>query len=431
MFKSGEILVEKYQLKQRLGHTATGHQTWLAIDKLSQENITLKLLAFSPQMQWEELKLFEREAKVLQSLQHERIPKYRDYFDVDKDLGGGVAWFGLVQDYIPGASLQELLERGKIFSEKETYNIALQILEILLHLHQLNPLVIHRDIKPSNLILGKDNHIYLIDFGAVQAQGAMTGVTFTVVGSSGYAPLEQFWGRAVPASDIYALGATLIHLLTGIAPVDLPHKDSQIQFSDKVNIANYFIYWLEKATNIAIEKRFQTAQQALKSLKNKQKSNLITNSNNSHNKLTQPNYSRFRREVKDNKLSLYLPPKLTYKMGNTSLFVMIFVLGIITLTFFPFSLLVLLFVYRYCQDMRVVFLEQSFKIQRTILGLTYQSIHGSSDDILGVFLYGSSNNYQVRIRTKKRSYIIGENLREEECAWLAKEIQDWLYYHGK
>ena len=110
---------------------------------------------------------------------------------------------------------------------------------------------------------------------------------------------------------------------------------------------------------------------------------------------------------------------------------MIFVLGIITLTFFPFSLLVLLFVYRYCQDMRVVFLEQSFKIQRTILGLTYQSIHGSSDDILGVFLYGSSNNYQVRIRTKKRSYIIGENLREEECAWLAKEIQDWLYYHGK
>ena len=301
----------------------------------------------------------------------------------------------------------------------------------MVYLHQLNPLVIHRDIKPSNLILGKDNHIYLIDFGAVQAQGAMTGVTFTVVGSSGYAPLEQFWGRAVPASDIYALGATLIHLLTGIAPVDLPHKDSQIQFSDKVNIANYFIYWLEKATNIAIEKRFQTAQQALKSLKNKQKSDLITNSNNSHNKLTQPNYSRFRREVKDNKLSLYLPPKLTYKMGNTSLFVMIFVLGIITLTFFPFSLLVLLFVYRYCQDMRVVFLEQSFKIQRTILGLTYQSIHGSSDDILGVFLYGSSNNYQVRIRTKKRSYIIGENLREEECAWLAKEIQDWLYYHGK
>ena len=431
MFKTGDILVDKYQLKQRLGQTATGHQTWLAIDQLSQENITLKLLAFSPQMQWEELKLFEREAQVLQSLEHERIPKYRDYFDIDKDLGGGVAWFGLVQDYIPGASLQELLERGKIFSEKETYNIALEILEILVYLHELNPLVIHRDIKPSNLILGKDNHIYLIDFGAVQAQGAMTGVTFTVVGSGGYAPLEQFWGRAVPASDIYALGATLIHLLTGISPVDLPHKDSQIQFSDKVNVANYFIYWLEKATNIAVEKRFQTAQKALKCLQNKQDTDSIINTNNSRNKLLQPDYSRFIIRKIDNKLSLELPSQLTHQLGEKALFVTLFVLGIITLVFFPFSLLVLLFVYRYCKDMKVIFSENYFTIKRTVLGLTYQSINRPSDEILGIFLYGGSNNHEVKIRTKKRSYIIGENLKEEECAWLAKEIQDWLYYHGK
>ncbi len=430
MFKTGNILVDKYQLKQRLGQTATGHQTWLAIDKLSQENITVKLLAFSPQMQWEELKLFEREAQVLQSLEHERIPKYRDYFDIDKDLGGGVAWFGLVQDYIPGASLQELLERGKIFSEEETYNIALEILEILVYLHELNPLVIHRDIKPSNLILGKDNHIYLIDFGAVQAQGAMTGVTFTVVGSSGYAPLEQFWGKAVPASDIYALGATLIHLLTGISPVDLPHKDSQIQFSGKVNIGNYFIYWLEKATNVALEKRFQTAQKALKCLQNKQDTDSIINTNNSRYKLIQPIYSRFILNKTNNKLSLYLPPKMNYKMGNTSLFITMAVLGVITLVFFPFCLLFLLFIYQYCKDIKVVFLENSFKIQRTILGLTYQSIDRSSDEILGVFLYGTSNNHQVKIRTRKRSYIIAEKIKEEECAWLAKEIQDWLYYHG-
>ncbi len=426
MFKTGETLVDKYQLKQRLGNTATGHQTWLAVEQLTQENVTIKLLAFSPQMQWEELKLFEREAEVLQSLIHDRIPKYRDYFDLDKDLGGGIAWFGLVQDYIPGSSLQELVDRGKIFTEQETYNIAVEILEILIYLHELNPLVIHRDIKPSNLILGEDNHIYLIDFGAVQAQGAVTGVTFTVVGSSGYAPLEQFWGRAVPASDIYALGATLIHLLTGISPVDLPHKDSQIQFSDKVNIADYFIDWLEKVTNISLEKRFSNAKEALERLQKKQ---TIIYSENSRNKLLQPHYSRFLVTQTDNKLSLYLPPKVTYKMGNTSLFITIGILAAVTLTFFPFSLLVLLFVYQYCKDMRVVFLEQSFKIQRTVFGLTYQSINTSNDDIIGVFLYGSSNNHQVKIRTKNRSYIIGENLREEECAWLAKEIQDWLYYH--
>ncbi|MDJ0729156.1 MAG: serine/threonine-protein kinase [Crocosphaera sp.] len=427
MFNTDDILADKYQLKERLGQTATGHQTWLAIDKLTEETVTLKLLAFSPQMQWEELKLFEREAEVLQSLKHNRIPNYRDYFDLDKDLGGGIAWFGLVQDYIPGSSLQELLDRGKIFTEEETYNIAVEILEILIYLHELNPLVIHRDIKPSNLILGEDNHIYLIDFGAVQAQGAVTGVTFTVVGSSGYAPLEQFWGRAVPASDIYALGATLIHLLTGISPVDLPHQDSQIQFSDKVNIAKYFIFWLEKATNISIEKRFSTAKEALEIL---QKKRLIISSNYSTNKLIQPDYSRFLVNKTDSKLSLDLPPKMTYKMGNTSLFITIFILAVITLAFFPFSLLILLFVYQYFQDMRVVFLEKSFRIKRTIFGLTYQSINASNDEIIGVFLYGSSNNHQVKLRIKNRSYIIGENLKEEECAWLAKEIQDWLYYHG-
>ncbi|MDJ0843213.1 serine/threonine protein kinase [Crocosphaera sp.] len=427
MFNTNDILVDKYELKKRLGQTAIGHQTWLAIDILTQEKITLKLLAFSPQMQWEELKLFEREAQVLQSLQHKRIPKYRDYFDLDKDLGGGIAWFGLVQDYIPGASLQELVDSRKIFTEEETYTIAIEILEILSYLHQLNPIVIHRDIKPSNLILGEDNHIYLIDFGAVQAQGAVTGVTFTVVGSSGYAPLEQFWGRAVPASDIYALGATLIHLLTGICPVDLPHKDSQIQFSDKVNIADYFRYWLEKTTNISLEKRFSTAKEALVSLQRKK---LVTTANNSKNKLVQPHYSRFLVTKKDSQLCLYLPPKMNYQIGKSAVLTIIFILGIITLAFFPFSLLVLLFVYQYFKDMRLVFLEQSFKIQRTIFGLTYQSINTSNDEILGVFLYSSSDNHQVKIRTRKRNYMIGENLKEEECAWLAKEIQDWLYYHG-
>jgi len=75
-------------------------------------------------------------------------------------------------------------------------------------LHELSPPVLHRDIKPSNLIINSENNVYLVDFGAVQSRGAVTGVTFTVVGTSGYAPLEQFWGRAVPGSDLYALGMT-------------------------------------------------------------------------------------------------------------------------------------------------------------------------------------------------------------------------------
>lgn len=240
LFKTEDILQQRYQLKQQLGRTAAGHQTWLATDLQSDEQVTIKILAFSPQMQWEELKLFEREAQILETLTHPRIPRYRNYFDMDKNAGGGVPWFALVQDYIPGASLLELLEEGKRFTEKEVRSIATEILEILIYLHELSPPVLHRDLKPSNLIMGDDKHIYLVDFGAVQAQASVTGVTFTIVGTSGYAPLEQFWGRAVPASDLYALGATLIHLLTGIAPVDLPQKI--IEFNLAIALISNQIY---------------------------------------------------------------------------------------------------------------------------------------------------------------------------------------------
>ncbi|MGH2416275.1 MAG: serine/threonine protein kinase, partial [Microcystaceae cyanobacterium] len=299
MFKAKDILTNRYQLQQQLGHTAAGRQTWLAVEVQSQnlsfasrftkswqtlkklkflhilkqftsskseEQITVKLLAFSPQMQWEELKLFEREAQVLQTLNHPQIPRCRDYFDIDKNIGEGVPWFALVQDYIPGSSLQELLEKGKRFSEKEIRSIATEVLEILIYLHELSPSVLHRDIKPSNLILGQNKQIYLIDFGAVQAQASVTGITFTVVGTSGYAPLEQFWGRAVPSSDLYALGATLIHLLTGVAPAELPLKDSRIQFADRVSVKPDLIRWLEKLTEGTIEKRYSNAREALEAL---------------------------------------------------------------------------------------------------------------------------------------------------------------------
>lgn len=117
MFNQQQILQDRYQLQHQYGRTAAGRQTWLAMDQETQEEVIIKLLAFSPQMAWEELKLFEREAQVLQALNHPRIPHYRDYFSIDQNLGGGLPWFGLVQDYIPGSSLQDLLEKGHRFTE--------------------------------------------------------------------------------------------------------------------------------------------------------------------------------------------------------------------------------------------------------------------------------------------------------------------------
>ncbi|MEC4987087.1 MAG: serine/threonine-protein kinase, partial [Oscillatoria sp. PMC 1076.18] len=265
MLQTKQTIGSRYQLEEQLSDNA-GRQTWIATDIHNSATIIVKLLAFSPQMQWDEFKLFEREAEVLQQLNHPQIPHYKDYFSLDKDTGKGLCWFGMVQEYIPGKSLQQLLEEGKRFSETQVRAIARQILAILQYLHQLNPPVLHRDLKPSNLILAENEQIYLVDFGAVQNSAAVEGVTFTVVGTTGYAPLEQFWGKASPASDLYALGATLIHLLTGTSPANLPQRNLRIQFRQMVSIEPKFISWIESLTEPDLEFRFQSASQALSAL---------------------------------------------------------------------------------------------------------------------------------------------------------------------
>ncbi|MBZ8182712.1 serine/threonine protein kinase [Oscillatoria salina] len=265
MLETKQIIGARYQLEEQLSNNA-GRQTWIAKDLNNSSTVIVKLLAFSPQMQWDEFKLFEREAQVLKQLNHPRIPRYQDYFSLDKEIGGGLCWFGMVQEYIRGKSLQQLLEEGKRFSETQVRAIAIQVLEILRYLHQLNPAVLHRDLKPSNLILGENQQIYLVDFGAVQNSAAVEGVTFTVVGTTGYAPLEQFWGKASPASDLYALGATLIHLLTGTSPANLPQRNLRIQFREIVSIEPKFISWIETLTEPDLEFRFQSALQALEAL---------------------------------------------------------------------------------------------------------------------------------------------------------------------
>ncbi len=267
MLQAEQILHERYQLKQQLGNNA-GRQTWLAVDLAAQsrEQVIVKLLPFSPQIHWDDLKLFEREAQVLKHLNHPRIPKYRDYFSTEPSNSVDLPWFGLVQDYIPGYSLQQLLKKGKRFTEAQAKQIAIHLLKILIYLHELSPPVLHRDIKPSNIIWGKNRQVYLVDFGAVQERAKAEGATFTVVGTGGYAPPEQLWGRAVPASDLYAVGATLIHLLTGSAPVDLPQREMRLQFRDQVSLSPSLAHWLETLIDPAPELRFSNAREALEAL---------------------------------------------------------------------------------------------------------------------------------------------------------------------
>lgn len=228
------------------------------------ETVIIKLLAFSDEIDWGQVKLFEREASVLQDLNHPALPRYRDSFSIEDRL----LWFCLVQDDIPGQSLDQLLTGGGPSLEEAQLRLwAEALLEILIYLHSQSPPILHRDIKPSNVIWGDDQQIYLIDLGAAQnyAAKASLGSSFTVVGTYGYAPLEQFGGRSVPASDLYALGATLIHLLTGIAPADLPQENLRLQFEAEISAG--FRRWLLHLLEPDVQRRMPSAKAALMALR--------------------------------------------------------------------------------------------------------------------------------------------------------------------
>jgi len=263
----GEILGERYEVQQLLGKKA-GRRTLLARDLTTQELVVIKLLSFGSDFEWDDLKLFEREAQTLKSLSHPLIPRYLDYFEVNSPTIKG---FALVQTYIPAQTLEQYLETGRTFTEAEVKQIAKAILEILIYLHGLHPPVIHRDLKPSNILLGDRSgnsvgEVYLIDFGSVQTVLATETGTRTVVGTYGYMPQEQFGGRTVAASDIYSLGATLIYLVTGTHPADLPQKDFRIQFEQVANLSQGFTRVLQSMTEPSLEKRLGSALKVLKTI---------------------------------------------------------------------------------------------------------------------------------------------------------------------
>ncbi|MGB6299468.1 MAG: serine/threonine-protein kinase [Rivularia sp. (in: cyanobacteria)] len=440
MLKTGDILQERYEIKEKLGHNIA-HQVWLARDIKIQPTdlVVVKVLLTGGATQWEEFKLFEREAKILKQLNHPYIPKYLDYFPLNEAVKG----FVLVQEYIQGESFKDLILQEKRFTESQIKEVAENILNILIYLHELNPPVLHRDIKPSNLIQGKDGHIYLIDFGAVQYRAAVEGSTFTVVGTYGYTPIEQFGGRAVAASDIFALGTTLIHLLTGIAPANLPQEDFKIKFAYKVNLNSNLIQWLEKATEPDLKKRFDTAKTALSGLH----SGKVNHGKNS-GKLSQESlYSKdlvpFQSDIKIEKFPEELKVKYTVSEATikfsiiiTSLFIAGAFLSYISRIFFVIAILAGIFVlidYIFYAPIYLHFQRNIFEIyiykdyfSKKILSRGFIE---DIEDVTQSNMYDtddSTNKSFISIQTKRKEYVFGKGISRAESNWLVEEIKNWL-----
>jgi len=216
------VLNNRYEIVRRIGGGGMG-AVYLAKDRnLGDAPRAVKEMVeahLDPTQHEKAIGDFKRESLLLTSLEHPSIPTIYDYF-YDEPLGR----FYLVMKFISGGDLASRLRTapGGRIDERTVADWGMQTADVLEYLHSRPKPIIYRDLKPANLMIdGNSGRVMLIDFGIARwVKREEKGVT--AVGTMGYAPPELFGGRVEPRSDVYSLGATLFHLLTGSDPQDNP-----------------------------------------------------------------------------------------------------------------------------------------------------------------------------------------------------------------
>lgn len=264
---SGKILAGRYKIVKVLGSGGFS-ETYIAEDIQRPGNpqcVVKQLKPANTQAKSLELarRLFNSEAQTLEKLgQHKQIPQLLAYFEQDEE-------FYLVQEYIIGHPLNQELLLGKAIDEITVINIIQELLQILAFVHENG--VIHRDIKPSNIIRRhSDYQLVLIDFGAVKEVATPQledheQTPFTIgIGTKGYAPSEQCFGRPQYSSDIYAVGIIGIKALTGISPHELDRNiHGELQWSDKAMVSHALLDIINKMVRDDVKERYQSASAVL------------------------------------------------------------------------------------------------------------------------------------------------------------------------
>ena len=264
----GNILRQRYKIIKQLGAGGFG-ETYLAEDldiPVTPKPVCvvkrLQPTAIDPDI----IRLFEQEAQILYQLgqNHDQIPKLYAYFQEGQQ-------FYLIQELINGYDLTQEITPSKKLSENDVIQLLRDVLEILVYVHENK--VIHRDIKPANIMRRKDKKLVLIDFGVVKqinnTIAIKSGFTSKTVGvgTHGYMPPEQGFGKPKLSSDIYALGMTAIEGLTGISLNILSEdEEGEIIWSSLVSVSNKLENFITKMVRYDWRQRYKDAREALEEL---------------------------------------------------------------------------------------------------------------------------------------------------------------------
>ena len=261
-----EVFIGNYQILRTLGQGGMGI-TYL----VREANKTIDgapLLLVLKEMNADMLRvakareLFEREARILKSLEHPNIPQYYDFFCEDNHKY-------LVMELVHGMDLEQFTYHRGTVEPEQAIKWMIEVCGVLYYLHNLQPPIIHRDIKPANLILRHlDNRLMLLDFGAVKEFGTSLN---TRIGVEGYSAPEQYRGEPCPQSDLYGIGTTLIFLVTGKTPIQsyIAHNNSfELDLDSLSNLPVYLKQVLTKTCKANPQYRYQSAQELAEALRN-------------------------------------------------------------------------------------------------------------------------------------------------------------------
>jgi serine/threonine protein kinase len=269
---AGQVLQNRYRIVAQLGQGGMG-AVYRAWDTRLNVSLALKEMIPQPTLDQQTLaalrKQFQQEAQILARLSHPHLVRVTDFFEES-----GNAY--LVMDFVEGESLADRIEREGALAEQQVLDWTQQLLDALAYCHAQG--IIHRDIKPQNVIIRSDGRAILVDFGLVKLWDPNDPHTRTVMrgmGTPEYAPPEQYdtqIGHTDARSDIYGLGATIYHALTGQAP---PTATMRIASPAKYQPPRMLNPRLSpatetsvlRATELAVENRFGSAEEMAAALR--------------------------------------------------------------------------------------------------------------------------------------------------------------------